>query len=628
MCGIFGLISFGTLSASQQKDCICATNALAHRGPNAVCYKMVNERIFLGHTRLSILDVDKRSHQPFSDSTGRFTIVYNGEVYNYLELKQELVEKGYQFRTASDTEVVLYAFIEWREACQTKFNGMWAFAIWDAKEQRAFCSRDRFGIKPLFLYQGDEGIQFASEMKAFLYTIAEGAFALNKRYLANGLRQGSLTEVQSEGLFKGVTRVLPGQCLWIEREEIRMYSWWHTLEHLPMLPNAEGPLKERFKALLVDACRLRMRSDVPIGAALSGGLDSSSIVSLLAEMDEKAKSFCAFFAHYPDSIQDEWIYAKAVITEKRISSEVCSLRVEDAIEAIDDVLFATEDGYNMPTGPYLLYKQYANKGCRISIDGHGADELFGGYIEYPLQILSPTIKHFSLMGLTRASHALHGMGISYVEQLEKLFQKSLQKLRRVGHKATPSLVGEYALYDVPQVPKNISHDPIQRGLYMDFHYMTLPAILKRFDACSMAHGVEVRSPFMDWRVVVFAHALESKWKIKNGYTKYLMRVTMKDVLPKTIHERKKKVGFTNPDAQWFAQPKGRERILDIIASQDFQESSIFDGKIIAKIVQDAYNAAQSKIVATMWPYVQTHRLQTVFLEQRYKGRLVNVCKQK
>lgn len=261
MCGIFGCV--GKIDKEKEYECI---NQIKHRGPDSLVVKEENG-IVLAHARLSILDVSDTANQPMSDPSGRYWIVYNGEVYNFLELREELEQLGWKFKTNSDTEVVLYSYIEWGEYFQNKCNGMWGLAIWDTVEKTLFLSRDRFGVKPLYYYEQDNNFYFASEMKAFFPIMKERKI----NYSLLEKKAYFIYEMKEDCSIKGIKKIFGGQCGHYKNGQLHLNKWWNTMEHLLNVPNQYEQQIELFRELFIDACKIRMRSDVSIGTALSGG---------------------------------------------------------------------------------------------------------------------------------------------------------------------------------------------------------------------------------------------------------------------------------------------------------------------------------------------------------------------
>ncbi len=600
MCGIFGVLSH---SLPEVDTLVAGLQRLKHRGPDAMQYSLIGNTLFIGHTRLAVIDLDERSNQPMSDRSGNYIITYNGEVYNYLEIKEELVKLGFTFITTSDTEVVLTAFIAWGEKCLLKFNGMWAFAIWNVQKQQLFLARDRFGVKPLYTLQRNGLFQFASELKAFM-----GQREFNARYIFNALTIWNV-EGQRETFLHNVEQLLPGEYAWVSLSSFSRHQYWETSKHLPKLPKTESGIIANFQELLRDACRLRLRSDVPFATALSGGLDSSTVAALITDIRKNAtQGFTAFIAHYPHSSQDEYRHAQALADSKNITKQHVEITSQTCIEYLDDVIYATEDGIDLATGPYLLYKAYANQGIKISLDGHGADELLAGYIEYPQMAITKKMLQLTPLRNLDLLITLHRMGMSYPRILGHLTSGLLRQFRR-SSQVDSYLDFQDELYAPYLLPADYARrDLIDRQLYLDFHFTKLPPILRRFDRCSMAHGVEIRSPFLDWRVVTFLFSLPSTYKIHKGYTKYILRKSMAHLLPTCISTRTQKLGFTNPVLDWYKIGGFRNYLLDHVHSKSFLENPYFKSKAIQEGLVNNEN------ILKFWPYIQMSRLLTLFTE--------------
>lgn len=604
MCGIFGYISKQQNVTPEVKHrfatCI---KKLHHRGPDHQSISSPSPSVLMGHTRLALIDLSADANQPFVEQTGRYTLVFNGEIYNYLELKNELKELGYTFTTTSDTEVLLTAYRAWGDACQKKFNGMWAFAIWDAKKHTLFLSRDRYGIKPLYIYNDETMLAFSSEIAPLAMLLGE-TMQIDERAVYTQLTRGERAENIRPTIIQGVEKVLPGECITFSHGHIATQKWWRTLDHLPELPKDDASCIAQFQTLFEDACRLRMRADVPLGAALSGGLDSSSVVAQVATKFGTG-ALTAFIADFPDTAQDETHFATALADYHKVPYQKITLTAEDAFTSLSSVIQACEEGFELPTGPYLLYERYKQNGIKISLDGHGADELFGGYISYPLLALGKKARSLSfrdwgeslrvLQGMTRGGVLAYGAH-TFSQKCRSVLKRSPRGIHALSKGMTPY---------VPVFQEgNISHlNPIEQQLFTDFHYNTLPAILRRFDRCSMAHGVEVRSPFLDYRMVSFAHALPLSYKLNGGFSKYIVRKAMKPMLPNTIRLRKKKLGFTNPSTSWFASPELKTFMLDTADSHVCTHSPLFDGKSIRSDIEYLYKVNDMRRVQTYWPYI-------------------------
>lgn len=496
MCGIAGILSLrGEVDRGRLER---FTRSLAHRGPDGEGL-WIDRNIGLGHRRLSILDLSENGACPMSyvAPDGRnFFITYNGEVYNFLELRKELESDGYRFRSDSDTEVIVASYARWGQDCLQKFNGMWAFAIWDCRERSLLLARDRFGVKPLYYAQSGKDFCFASEIKAFCFL--DGF----DRRLDEGAAKAALERSQvlegtaSETLMRGVKRVMPGFLMRIdETGKTSFAKWWETRNHLRQVPASYEKQVEEWRGLFFDAVRLRLRSDVSLGTSLSGGLDSSSVAAAVKFGSAgpepisrlSPSTYNCFVSTFPGTALDETQYA-AEVAESLGARPVYSIfRADNAIGRIPQSVWAMEDVYPAIAVPLLgNYEAMRSNNVVVSLDGHGADEMLGGY-------------HWYL-----------------------------------------------------STPMNQLND----RLYTQFHVDLLPSILKNFDRCSMASGVEVRMPFMDWRLVCYTFSLGSEAKIGGGYTKRILRDAMSGLLPDSIRLRRQKIGFNAPMIEWFNQGLG------------------------------------------------------------------------
>lgn len=656
MCGITGIwnldsapISPGALARFR--------DTLAHRGPDGAGL-YVDERAGLGlaHRRLAILDLSDRGRQPMGYLQGRYQITFNGEIFNFLEIQAQLKTLGHCFTSGTDTEVILAAFAEWGEACQTRFNGMWAFAIWDSAERRLFLSRDRFGVKPLYYTNPGRQFAFASEMKSFLALegfTAEPDWETMSVALANSFD----VERRPNCLLKGVKRLLAGHCAWVETSGIRVKRWWNTFEHLPPVPATFEEQTAHFLDLFKDACRLRMRSDVPVVSCLSGGLDSSSIVCTIAQNLEKWRADGAgravrepqrvFVAEFPGAPNDERDFAQAVIDHANAQSTFCAIDNSLSLEATRSILWDCEEiFFNFPLAIWSTYQSLRKSGHYVTLDGHGADELLAGYPQHILAAVSGT------KGL------LHPRRLrEMLELLEAVYGRDSQWPREHGAslamRATPGLGRAYSLgHRLWRLPRNLARrmgnesaaawlrpakppapfddeaplagnarDAVSEALNQDFHRTVLPTLLRVFDRASMAHGVEIRMPFLDWRLVTFCFALPPECKLGGGFTKRILRAAMKGVLPEEVRTRKHKIGFASPMPRLFGGASGGW-IRELVESRDFAGNDLWNGRAIQKFVRerDAAGPWNYHDAERVWPYINA----ALWLEMFTKGKAVSL----
>ncbi len=612
MCGIAGIW--------QREGCAVSRDALdrfadslAHRGPDGRGTFFDDAAGFgLGHRRLAILDPTQSGRQPMTYADGRYVISFNGEVFNFLEVREQLEGLGHTFVSDSDTEVVLAAYAQWGEECQLRFNGMWAFGIWDRQGRELFLSRDRFGIKPLHYAALDRGgFAFASELKAF--KALEGFEA---RLCEQGMRM-TLTdpfslEGTSQSLLAGVSKLPAGHCATLrERGDVAVRRWWCTVDHLVEPPSSLRGQADAMCELLFDSCRLRMRSDVPIGTALSGGLDSSSVLCTMARIGNRAAEartsgswHNAFVATFPETPLDESEHAAKVLRHAGVEGRFLEAEVTPPPERLERALHAFEGVYIcLPTSQWDLYGRMREAGVCVSLDGHGVDEMLGGYPGHGLSAFAEAMRPIDpirALDVYRTYHAIFDPGgQSQPASLPTLLARELRQRRgwsRLVRAFAPPTQPPRALrwareHVVPEDRCSESEHlwlqdagELNRHLYRDFHHTTLPTILRNFDRVSMAHGVEIRMPFMDWRIVTLAFSLPASAKIGGGFTKRVLREATRGVLPEAIRTRRIKVGFAAPMVDLYRGPM-RHQLEDLTRDRAFLESPFWRGPEIADAVR-------------------------------------------
>ena len=528
MCGILG-----SLPKTDETFFKRALDTIVHRGPDDYGIWSDNN-ITLGHRRLSILDLSTAGHQPMSYANGRFQIVFNGEIYNFLEIRKTLQSKNYQFKSDSDTEVVLAAFLEWGEECLHRFNGMWALAIWDRETQKLFLSRDRFGKKPLFYAQINGQFVFASEMKAIYPFLPEIKPSKDFQWM---VKNTFLYENTDKCLIEGIKRFPAGHSAYFENGAISCKRYWSTLDHLVTPPDNYNDQVEEYRELFVDACKIRMRSDVAIGTALSGGLDSSATIATMAHISNTSKDNRisgdwqhAFVAAFPDTPLDESHFARKVVDHINIDATYIDIDPLKHWDKLDDYLYLFEEIFITSPIPMLAtYGAVREHRVKVTIDGHGADELFSGYghlrealwdagchMEKILDILNT---HQETLG-NDSQFTKHNYLISYVYYILK---KLLRDHLNYGYQSKDINHSNFKLMD------NFSQQ-----LYIIFNETILPTLLRNYDRYSMINSVEIRMPFMDHRLVSYVHSLPYTSKFGGGYTKRLIRDAVAPYLPDEI----------------------------------------------------------------------------------------------
>jgi asparagine synthase (glutamine-hydrolysing) len=572
MCGIIG-----TIPSTERNFFENALNTLYHRGPDGYGIETINNDITLGHRRLSIVDLTSNGSQPMLSESGRYCIVFNGEIYNFLEIRKKLEKKGHEFKSNSDTEVLLYSFIEWGEECVLEFNGMWAFAIWDSEKKQLFLSRDRFGKKPLFYSFVNGKFIFASEMKAIYPFLPEVKASNDFHWMKNNT---FLYEGTDKCLVDGIKRFPFGHNGIYKDGNLSVKRYWNTLDHLEIIPETYEAQVERFRELFFNACKIRMRSDVTIGTALSGGLDSSATISTMAHLSKGQIDYGkkdwqhAFVASFPGTPLDESKYAKMVTDHIDINSNFIDINPLEYWNNLDDHFYMFEELYITSPIPMLMtYGAVKEHGTTVTLDGHGADELFSGYSH----ILDALIDAGTNINKVQDILNTHKSTIEDFSQTKKLNNIQIY-LGYFFKKAVKKILGKSPLSLDAKHPNFQKLDNFSKELYVIFHETILPTLLRNYDRYSMANSVEIRMPFMDHRIVSFVNSLPYSSKFGGGYTKKLIRDAMNPYMPEEITWRKSKIGFNSPIVDWM-QGDLKEWFLDTVHDKAFLESSLIDNPI-------------------------------------------------
>jgi asparagine synthase (glutamine-hydrolysing) len=602
MCGIAGIANIRGRTV-ERAEIERLTDLVAHRGPDGAGYWFSAERnVALGHRRLAIIDPGPGGYQPMLSGDGRHVITFNGEIYNFLELRRELEALGVNFRTQSDTEVILAAWRTWQEGMLPRFNGMWALAIFDTETGELFLARDRFGIKPLLYAMSPERLVFASEQRAL---VRSGLIApsididVARRLMLDAFG----IEGSERTLCREVRRLQAGHCMWLRGGRLEIRRWWCTLDHLPPVPGTEAERVERFGELFRDAVALRMRSDVPIGTCLSGGFDSSAVI---CEMSAHAKAGMgprdsaawrhAFVATFPGAWYDEKEQANEAAAWAGVTPAILEIGNNQATPELERILSDSDDVYiGLPSSAWLIYQQLRLRNVLVSLDGHGADELMGGYLT---EGGASAFRLRNLAGNISSRSPRLARAVNMLRMLE-LRRRGYYFLRG-GTGAIPEqlpLVG-----DGDKLPPGWGS--LNRQLYRMFHSTVLPTILRNFDRVSMAHGVEVRMPFMDWRLVTYTMALPDSSKWTDGYSKMIARRAMKNRMPESIRMRRFKAGFNSPMPQWLNGPLS-EWVENLLAQRIPAFSEIVDEKSLEKKIRSltAAKAWDWDSAGRVWPYL-------------------------
>lgn len=573
MCGIFGAINFRGFFGEKDYGCfVKQTDLVSYRGPDASGYKTINLasgtydktkfNVFLGHRRLSIIELSEAGNQPFTDSHGLW-ITYNGEVFNYIELREELKEKGYAFKSNTDTEVILKLYSEYGESGFSRLNGMWAFGLVNIPERKIILSRDRFSIKPLYYTQAENKFYFASEIKQILPFVREKE--VNESTMFKFLKQG-LIDYNTETFFRYIYKLEPKCNLIIQpdtgKNNISQY-WDYSIEdegHRQSLPE----IAERFHALLKDSVRIRLRSDVKVGGLLSGGLDSSSISVLSNSLQQGG--FYTFSVISKNKKYTEEKYIDILSKNSSIHNTKMSFDFEEvSMGDIEKVIYYNDEpfgGFSVIAHYKILEELKKNSDIKVVLSGQGGDEILMGYLKYFFFNIKKLIEtgHF-IDALTQFCSSLIKRTVVWQFKITEarrylpfLAKKSDKPFLKVQGKLEP-------IWDA---------NDLRKRQILDIDKYSVPALAHYEDRNSMAHSLEIRLPFLDHRLVNYVLNLPIDLKLNKGWTKYVLRRGLYE-LPDAIRWRRDKQGFIIPEKVWL-----KKNFSQLI-------NDIFDGSMLDKL---------------------------------------------
>jgi asparagine synthase (glutamine-hydrolysing) len=569
MCGISGIINQHQ-KAVDNSEIKKINRLIAHRGPDDEGFYLEDNFAF-GHRRLSILDLSLDGHQPMH-YLDRYTITYNGEVYNYLEIREELLSFGYKFHSQTDTEVILASYDKWGEDCVNRFNGMWAFAIYDKEKKIIFCSRDRFGIKPFYYTKVDNKFIFGSEIKQLLEFYPKRY--VNQKILMDYIVT-SYEEHTDETFFEGIVKLPQSHNLIynLNSNNFEIKKYYDIKKHKTILNENESI--EIYKKSLYHSISLRLRSDVKVGTCLSGGLDSSSISAIASKKYslESKKRFIAIHAKSTQKSNDESNFAKEVATHCNLNLKIVEPTSSDFINHIDEVIYTQEEPFGGASifMQYFVMKKAKEEGCKVMLDGQGGDETLLGYEKYyPAYLLN--LNFYKMIKEFINSSKNSKLNLKQLLSYFIYFTNSkirISRLRKKHSYLKDEYLNKIGVETIKENSKNyLNIFKLQR---QEIYATKMPHLLKYEDKNSMRNSIETRLPFIDYNVLERALSLNSNMKIKEGWTKYILRKVVNNILPKSIVWRKNKFGFEAPTKSW----------IDSI--EDDMKKSILDSEIIKKI---------------------------------------------
>lgn len=575
MCGISGIINLNKKPV-QENELRLMMQKMKHRGPDDEGL-YIDHNIGLGFVRLSILDLSPAGHQPMHSNDGRYVIVYNGEVYNYIEIREELAHK-YTFKTGTDTEIVLAAYQEWGRNCLDRFNGMFAFVIYDTETKEIFGARDRYGIKPLYYFIDSKQLIFASDIKSILPLVRTEA---NNEVIHDYLLYNR-TDHTENTFFKNVRKIPHGNWFKIYRDKIEIKKWYNLPERVK---ENDVISPENYRELFKDSLKLRLRADVPVGVSLSGGIDSSAIVSSLIKDFglTELNTFSAVYGSDEPTDESKFIFEFSnMVKNMHYTNPTAKTFFNDFENFIE--------AHNEPTpdiGPYAQYKvmELASNHVTVTLDGQGADEILAGYHYFFGSYYRELLGDYKLGKFISENiqyYKKHNSAIAIKYLIYYLLPPSAQK--RINSKTFPSINKSFleARNENHEI-SNFLYNPksLNESLLQHFEYK-LEHLLHWEDLNSMNFSIESRVPFLDYRLVEATLSTPPSSKIKNGETKFILREALKDILPEKIAQRKDKKGFSNPRDKWFRTTQFSNYIYELINSESYINRGYFDKNMSIK----------------------------------------------
>ncbi|MBS1660257.1 MAG: asparagine synthase (glutamine-hydrolyzing) [Bacteroidetes bacterium] len=609
MCGISGIVSSNPAKINEQR-LKNMTDVLTHRGPDGEgIWINKSNQAGLAHRRLSIIDLSPAGAQPMH-YLDRYTIVHNGEIYNYRELRDLLQSKDYTFVSHTDTEVILAAYDHFGTGCLQHFDGMFAFAIWDEKEQQLFLARDRFGEKPLFFYQDEHEFIFASELKALW---AAGVRKdPNKKMLFNFLTIGYTQNPANgfETFFQGVSKLPARTSLLynVHSQDMETMAYW-DIEIGHTLQCKEETAIDEFSRLLSLSVNRRLRSDVPVGTSLSGGLDSSSIVATILRQPNAPAKLPTFSAVFPGFEKDESSFVNLLTRQFGLDNHPVTPGAADLIRDFDKLVYHQDEPF-LSSSIYAQFRVFglaSDSSIKVMLDGQGADELLAGYHKYYSwywQELYRSDKKAFALELEAARESGIDSRWTWKNRLAAhlpvyaglFLKKKRSGQQRRSHDLSREFIRQFGVsyYDIPHF------DRLNGVLYYNTFMNGMEELLRYADRNSMAHGVEVRLPFLSHELVEFVFSLPAHFKIREGWTKWLLRMSMDGVLPQAITWRKDKTGFEPPQRDWMLDPVLQDYVQE--ARRNLVKEGILNKSILHKKIQphDAHAAENHD-----WRYLVT-----------------------
>jgi asparagine synthase (glutamine-hydrolysing) len=624
MCGICGIFEYDRLTDLPGEIVHRMNQTMIHRGPDDGGV-FVGPGIGLGHRRLSIIDL-AGGHQPMSNEDGTVWVLLNGEIYNYPELRAELLQRGHKFTTKSDTEAVVHLYEEYGEECFAKLRGMFAIALWDSKNRKIVLARDRVGKKPLFYAADGKRILFGSELKALL-THDSLSREMDEQALSDYFSFGYIPAPKT--IYRSVRKVMPGHYLVASSNGIREIQYW-DLSFNKVEQRSEEEWGERLRHELCEATRVRLMSDVPLGAFLSGGIDSSSVVAMMSHLMKRAVTTCSI--GFNESKYDEAEYALQV--SKLFSTDHHVETVEpNAVEIVDKLAWHFDEPFaDSSAVPTYYVSKIARQHVTVALGGDGGDESFAGYRRYKLDYYENRLRNRVPAGLRRSVFGPLGRWYPPLAWAPRVFRakstfeslsrsplegyfNSISYCRADGKKQlfTPAFQNRLGSYDSIDVLREYydrvdTDDPLSKIQYVDVKTYLTDDILTKVDRASMAVSLEVRAPMLDHKFLELAASIPSNLKLKNGTGKYILKKALEPTLPADILYRAKQ-GFAIPLGDWFKHEL-KDMAYEVIVKTD---DGILDRKFLTT-VWDQHQKGYYDRSALLWATLMFRKWQATFCE--------------
>ena len=622
MCGIAGIVGNRRVNARAVEAMM---ELMVHRGPDdADLWTNEDGNVVLGHRRLAIIDPTPAGHQPMASTDGNMVLTYNGEIYNYVELAQRLKAEGHEFRSQSDTEVLLAVYQRWGIKGFSELNGMFAFALYDATVGKLVCARDRFGEKPFLYSKIDDSLAFASEFKALLVLDDVSADLDDGRLLTFLHQPRAGLDNERKTVFAGIKQLLPGEVMRFDFKTLttEISNYWTLTPDRDAASLNEDAAASHFRALLENAVTIRMRSDVPVGSCLSGGLDSSAIVCLNRSHLGEGAPYHVFTGRFPNTAADEWSFAEQVIEQ----TNVISHRTEPTPEGLAGELSKFIWHNELPVGSSSQYAQWCvfrlakDQGITVLLDGQGADEILAGYEQYFRAYLKSLAQAGNTYLALREEPAIRKRYPAALADAAEGWKTKMpfglrRQLAHMANKGSDFRFGLSAsalklLHGDNRTPNQLA---LLDALREDAFHAHLPTLLRYGDRNSMAHSREVRLPFCDYRLAEFVFALPPNYLMGDAQTKRLLRQAMSGILPDTIRTRWNKQGFLPPQDAWFANGLD-ELAREMVESLSYRERGYWDVGWWRRIIK-RLEAGEEHLAWLLWKPVIAEAWQRHFVDE-------------